>query len=613
MRQKAIAAASGRRLSVVRKPAPDLGEGLPYADRLGGPDTAAAWSDLTDYVLDMNLIGAWDLDLSTGAIQRSPQHDRIFGYDPPLAGWTREALMAHVLPEDRDLVAEGLHAALSGRRDRNLEFRVRRSDGEVRWISAVAKRRRSPGEQWHIVGAFQDVTERKSGEAALRQSDERLKKAFISIPDAFSICTFSDGRMLDVNQGFQTVFGYTPGEAIGSTSHELGIWADPDRRSLMVQTLEAEGVVHNFELQARRRDGSVFPAVMSAAMVGTGSEALMVAILKDLSEVRRAERLLRLTQFSVDNGADSVYWTDKTGRLVYASEATSRSLGYPRDELMAMTIFQLDRLLTGKVWSENWETIKAGKALTIEASLRRKDGTFVPVEVKVGYVVFEGDEYGCVFARDITARKEAEKQLEESLARARASEAATIHVLSSVTETRDPYTAGHQRRVAEICVAIADQIGMPPEQRRGLETAALLHDVGKVAVPIEILACPGRLTDVQTRLVEAHVQAGYEILSDMTGPSPVAQIVLQHHERLDGSGYPRGLKGDDILLEAKILAVADTAEAMSSDRPYRPAQGQKAARRELEANRGVLYDEDIVDAYLRVMSEGRSAGGAPAS
>ena len=165
---------------------------------------------------------------------------------------------------------------------------------------------------------------------------------------------------------------------------------------------------------------------------------------------------------------------------------------------------------------------------------------------------------------------------------------------------RDPYTAGHQRRVAEICVAIAGVLGMAPEQKRTLEIAALLHDVGKVLVPIEILACPGHLSAAQTRLVEAHVQAGYEILSDMVGPSPVAQIVLQHHERLDGSGYPQGLKGNDILLEARILGVADTAEAMSSHRPYRPAQGRDAARHELDINRGILYDGDVVDAFLTV-------------
>jgi PAS domain S-box-containing protein len=555
---------------------------------------------LLDFVLDMSHIGAFDLDLSSGVALRSPQHDRIFGHEPGVAEWTLETFLDHVVPEDRELVAERVHQAAADGRGRSLECRIRRADGEIRWVWAMAKRRLNSSRQCHLAGVVQDITERKCSEEALRVSDERLKKAFVSIPDAFFSCAFADGEMVEVNQGFQSIFGYTAKETIGKTSFDLDLWVDHDKRGEMIRTLESKGVVHNFDLMARRKDGSVFPAVISAATVGTGQEALMVAMLKDLTEVRRAEGLLRLTQFSVDNAADSVFWVNRTARLTYVSEATCRALGYSRDELMAMTVFQLDPLLTDERWSQDWEEMKTEGTRTVESAHRRKDGTLVPVEVKASYVVFEGEAYGCVFARDITARKVAEKQLAESLVRARASEAATIQVLSSVTEMRDPYTAGHQRRVAEICVAIADALAMPPEQKRGLEVAALLHDVGKVSVPIEILACPGRLSAVQTRLVEGHVRAGYEILSDMVGPSPVAQIVLQHHERLDGSGYPMGLKGSDILLEARILGVADTAEAMSSNRPYRPAQGRDAARRELESNRGILYDGAVVDAFLTV-------------
>jgi PAS domain S-box-containing protein/putative nucleotidyltransferase with HDIG domain len=581
MRQNALAATSGRRLSVVRS-----------------ADTA--WPQLVDFALDVSRIGAWDLDVSTRVVHRSPQYDRLFGYESPLPKWTHEMFLEHVVPEDRAPAADVIQAAIDGDGEGNLEFRIRRTDGEIRWIWAIAKHRLDSSGQRHIAGVFQDITERKSSEEALRVSDERLKKAFVSVPDAFSICTFADGEMVEVNQGFESIFGFTAEEAIGKTSYDLDTWVDYDQRRQMIRTLESEGVVHNLALMARRKDGSVFPAVISAATVGTGQEALMVAIVKDLTEVRRAERLLRLTQFSVDNAADSVFWADRSGRLVYISEATCRSLGYSPDELKEMTVFQLDLSLTDERWSEVWEEIKAQGTRTVESLHRRKDGTVVAVEVKANYVVFESEAYNCVFARDISSRKEAEKQVTDSLVRARASEAATIRVLSSVTEMRDPYTAGHQKRVAEICVAIADILGMPLEQKRGLETAALLHDVGKVSVPIEILACPGQLSAVQTRLVEGHVLAGYEILSDIAGPSPVAQIVLQHHERLDGSGYPVGLKGSDILLEARILAVADTAEAMSSDRPYRPSQGRDAARRELEAHRGTLYDSDVVDAYLAV-------------
>ena len=601
MRQKATAVAGGHRLSVVRERDADLDERQPQVDRGGGSSADMLGPDLMDFALDVGRIGAWDLDLSTRVVQRSPQYDRIFGYDSFVPEWTLETFLDHVVPEDRPLVAERIQSAAAHGRERSLECRICRADGEIQWVWTIAKRRRDFSGHWHLVGVVQDISERKSSEEALRASDERLKKALISIPDAFSICTFADGEMLEVNQGFESVFGYTAEEAIGKTSYELDIWADYDRRGQMIRTLESRGVVHNFDMMGRRKDGSVFPAVISAATVGMGREALIVAILKDFTEVRRAEGLLRLTQFSVDNAADSVFWVDRAGGLVYVSEATCRSMGYLRDELLEMTVFQLDPLLTAERWTEDWETMQAEGTHTVESVHRRKNGTLIPVEVKASYVVFEGEAYGCMFARDISSRKEAEKQIAESLVRALASEAATIRVLSAVTEIRDPYTAGHQRRVAEICVAIADVLGMPPEQKRVLEIAALLHDVGKVSVPIEILACPGHLSAVQTRLVEGHVLAGYEILSDMVGPSLVAQIVRQHHERLDGSGYPAGLKGNDILLEARILAVADTAEAMGSDRPYRASQGRDAARRELEANRGILYDSDVVDAYLTVL------------
>jgi PAS domain S-box-containing protein len=205
---------------------------------------------------------------------------------------------------------------------------------------------------------------------------------------------------------------------------------------------------------------------------------------------------------------------------------------------------------------------------------------------------------------DINERKLAEQELATSLERLRASEASIIRALSSITELRDPYTAGHQQRVAQICLAIAKRLELPDDRLRGLEVAALLHDVGKVSVPIEILSNPGLLSPAQRTLVESHVAAGYEILSPIPFPWPVAEIVLQSHERLDGSGYPNGLSGDEIVQEARILAVADTVEAMTAHRPYRAALGSANAVAELEAYRGTRYAPAVVDAYLSLRDEG---------
>ena len=172
---------------------------------------------------------------------------------------------------------------------------------------------------------------------------------------------------------------------------------------------------------------------------------------------------------------------------------------------------------------------------------------------------------------------------------------------------RDPYTAGHQRRVAELAVAIAGDLGLPKEQIHGIHLAAGIHDLGKIRVPAEILSKPGKLTDIEYHLIKAHAQAGYDIVKDIEFPWPIAAMVWQHHERLDGSGYPQGLKGDQILLGSRIMAVADVLEAMASHRPYRAALGPDVALKEIERGRGAAYDPTVVDACVKLFREGRFA------
>lgn len=181
----------------------------------------------------------------------------------------------------------------------------------------------------------------------------------------------------------------------------------------------------------------------------------------------------------------------------------------------------------------------------------------------------------------------------------------SIQAIAATLEARDPYTAGHQRRVADIAVAIAREMGLEDGRVHGLRLAGILHDLGKIQVPAEILTMPRRLTDAEYALVKQHPQAGYEILKGIDFPWPIAEIVLQHHEKPDGTGYPRGLRGDDILLEARILAVADVVEAMASHRPYRPALGIDAALREVGRGRGTAYDAPVADACLSIFREGR--------
>jgi putative nucleotidyltransferase with HDIG domain len=194
---------------------------------------------------------------------------------------------------------------------------------------------------------------------------------------------------------------------------------------------------------------------------------------------------------------------------------------------------------------------------------------------------------------------------EQFFQRLQASMESSILALTSTIEMRDPYTAGHQRRVAELAKAVAHELAWDEERVRALYLAGLVHDIGKIAIPAEILSKPGRLSMVELSLVRTHVDAGYNILKNIEFPWPIADIVHQHHERFDGSGYPLGLKGTSILPEARILAVCDVVEAMSMHRPYRPGLGLDAALAEVESGRGTAYDPACVDACCRLLREER--------
>jgi len=206
-------------------------------------------------------------------------------------------------------------------------------------------------------------------------------------------------------------------------------------------------------------------------------------------------------------------------------------------------------------------------------------------------------------AVDITRRKKDAEALEESFHKLQRLLEETVNGLVSAMEKRDPYTAGHQRRVAVLASAIAEEMNLSKDLTDGIRIAAIVHDIGKIYVPAEILSKPGELTEAEMNLIKTHPAAGYEILSTIEFPWPVADIVLQHQERIDGEGYPKGLKGDEIMLEARILSVADVVEAIASHRPYRPALGEDIALDEIITKKGVLYDTQVVEACVKLFKE----------
>jgi PAS domain S-box-containing protein len=304
----------------------------------------------------------------------------------------------------------------------------------------------------------------------------------------------------------------------------------------------------------------------------------------------------------LENIEDGYYEVDIAGNFTFFNDSMCRILGYSADELMGKN----NRKYTEdenakknfKVFNEVYRTGIPAKAFGWE--LIRKDGSKCFVETGVSLIT-DSNNVKTGFrgiARDVTERKRSEEELDNSFKRLRAALGATIQAVAITVETRDPYIASHQKRVADLSRAIATEMGLDIDRTDGIRMAGVIHDLGKMAVPAEILCKPSRLSEIEYKLIKIHPQAGYDILKDVEFPWPIAQIVLQHHERLNGSGYPAGLKGEEILMEARIIAVADVVEAIFSYRPYRQALGMEKALGEITQNKGILYDPAVVDACL---------------
>jgi len=242
---------------------------------------------------------------------------------------------------------------------------------------------------------------------------------------------------------------------------------------------------------------------------------------------------------------------------------------------------------------------------TLDLEYYRKDGTTVWAESSFSLIRDPSGKPISILAeaRDITERKQAEEKLVKSYASLKKTLDDAIDTMAKIVETRDPYTSGHQHKVADLAIAIAREMKLEDTRIDQLRMAAVIHDIGKLYVPSDILSKPGKLSDIEFNLIKAHPQHGYDIVKGMDFPCNIAKAVLQHHERLDGSGYPNQLKGEDMILEAKILAVADVVEAMVAHRPYRPALGLDKALEEISKNKGKLYDPDVVDACVKLFKE----------
>lgn len=299
---------------------------------------------------------------------------------------------------------------------------------------------------------------------------------------------------------------------------------------------------------------------------------------------------------------------DLDGKILLWNRAAEEITGWLEKEVLGLPIVVFG--------DEKWEDYEVLRRRTLNREVfhslpmdaKRKDGHRIVISYSSAPVFDSENRIVAVMAviYDISEKMKMEADLKESLEKTNRILDETVHSLSSAVEKRDPYTAGHQQRVAQLACALAEEIGggIAEERLKGIWTGAILHDIGKLFVPAEILTRPGRLSGIEFELVKSHAEVGYDILKDIEFQWPVALIVRQHHERLDGSGYPAGLKGDDILFEARILGVADVVEAISSHRPYRPGIGIESALEEIKRSRGTAYDPSVVDACLNLFRNG---------
>jgi len=366
------------------------------------------------------------------------------------------------------------------------------------------------------------------------------------------------------------------------------------------------------EVEQYRKDGSI--VLMENHLSFLRDEANkavgIISVSHDITERKRVEEALRENEERYnalfDRSLDLVYITDFEGRFLDANQAALNRLGYNRKEISSLnfaTLLNEDQVPIALQTMQ--EIIDTGcQKNVVELRLKAKNGNDLFVET-IGSVILKGGIPYAVqgIARDITERKRAEQQLKQTLESLRKSFGTIIQVMVSAVEARDPYTSGHQLRVADIARAIATEMGLSQEKIDGIRMAGSIHDIGKLSIPADILSKPTKLSEIEFSLIKEHSRKGYEILKDVESPWPLAQIAYQHHERMDGSGYPRNLKGEEILIEARILSVADVVEAMASHRPYRPGLGIDAALQEISKNRGILYDPEVADACLRLFNE----------
>lgn len=447
-----------------------------------------------------------------------------------------------------------------------------------------------------------EIAERQRAEEARRKSEERFRNLIETTSDLVwevdesFVYTYVSPRIRDL-------LGYQPEEVLGKTPFALMPQEEARRvgDTLGLVALRRQAF-RGLEVTNWHRDGHL--VVLESSGVPffdvDGTFRGYRGIDRDITERKQAEDLFRTLSSSSPIGICIA----QGGRFQFANRQFQKQTGFTEDELLGMDSLALVLPEDKEMVRKNAiAMLKGERSSPIEYRAFTRAGEIRWIMENVASIQYKGRRAVLGSFMDVTEHKKVEESLKQSLEKLQKTMKSTIEAMALTSELRDPYTAGHQRRVAQVATAIATEMGLSGERIDGINLAALIHDIGKICVPAEILSKPGRISEIEFSLIQAHPQVGFDILKRIEFPWPIAQVVLQHHEKMDGSGYPSGLSGEDILLEARILCVADVVEAIASYRPYRPALGEEIALQEILQNSGILYDPRVVDACLKVFNE----------
>ena len=521
-----------------------------------------------------------------------------------------------IAPEDRDRAIQNLKGVLEGKKTYGNEYMAIRKNGSrfpvIMFCSPIVNEGTITG----IRGIIVDITRQKQAEDNSNRSAEQLRNLMKTAP-VLIVQTDHEGIIQHVNNEFEKLTGYTRKQVIEKKWSELGMLAEEDVECLLNKLEEKiEGITHkDTEIRVKRRDGKYIWLSLRSEIIREKDQITGLQIIgHNITERKEAEKELKDNKeryeilFKHMNDGVFVYSKnpDNTpGKLIEVNEAACTLLEYTKEELLNLAPYDyvksektdsspgkacLQALSNkNKVIAEKIYITKSGKEIFVEASSQLFEYRNKPIVITM--------------TRDISQRKKTEAELQRSCQSLQQVMNSTITTMASLVELKDPYTAGHQVRVSKLACAIAQEMGLSIDQIDGIRAAGLVHDIGKISIPSEILSKPGILNETEFTMIKTHPLVGYEILKKIEFPWPVAQTVHQHHERLNGSGYPYGLSGNDISIEARIISVADIVEAMATHRPYRPALGISEAFKEITQNKEILYDPQAVDACIHLFNE----------